>query len=178
MTRADYLRGSIDRYRGWPGAFVLLLAIYLLWPILYDFRGVRDALGLTPYRDVEVSQVWYEPNSRTIFLSGTMIKERCVWRGMNGYIEAEGGERRRIFVDTSPEAEISPTGDRPPGAQFWGAWVLTVPSDFPPAQTWEVWTYHKCPESDDLQINLFASGKIPTNEGEHDLSRKETISSP
>ena len=139
----------------------LLLAPLVLvvgyWHALTETRVARDLLLRTPFYGVVVTES--SASVHHITLRGYMTKRRCEYRGLTAYV-LDGDLWRRAVLDTSPEDGVSPTGNRPPGAQWWGAWhILARPSMAVP-RAWRIFAHHLCPEDGGAaQVNLFAEGE-------------------
>ena len=146
------------------GAMFLLLFISS-WPNiqaeLAEERWFRDARGLTPFSEVEVT--WSIITDKGLLIGGFMKKDRCtfVQGSQVGYVHVDGKPKRSVFVDTSPEEKISGVvgKSRPPSnsLESWGPWL--VHWDGPLPLNWDVFVSHKdCPTPPKYQVNMFASG--------------------
>lgn len=146
------------------GVMIMLLFI-TSWPgiqaELAEERWFRDARGLTPFSEVEVT--WSIVTDEGLLIGGTMKKDRCTFvkDSQIGYAHVEGKPKRAVFVDTSPEDEI--TGvvgkSRPPSNDLeeWGPWLINWKGSLP--TDWDVYVSHKdCPTPPKKQTNRFASG--------------------
>lgn len=130
---------------------------------LNESRVVRDFLGRTPFYDVEVQHV--EKVENGLVLSGVLTKRRGQFLGLSAYVKING-VNYRTMIDTSPEEEMRPPGNRPAveGAQAWGPWVIKWNDAATRPDGWSIWVSHKLPEFDAPRVNRFASGKWPEDE--------------
>ena len=148
--------------RNRPLVLVVLVTVLLMqWPYLSarlsQDRWYRDLTGLTPFRDVQVYGSATEQDGIVVW--GEMVKERCWFRSLTGYVYFDDRLRRRVRIDTSVEDARSTTGNRPPSplAETWGPWKLVWKGDTP--TRWEIFAAHdRCPTGPVVQQNLFASG--------------------
>lgn len=129
---------------------------------LNEQRWFRDVTAQTPFHSVALLRSVVNPMENSITVSGTLVKRRCEFQSLTGYITDDEGIRQRVFVNTRPEEIITGiSGNRPPSdeAERWGPWLLTfvVDSGVKPV-SWEIWAHHNCPNRPLIQSNIFAWG--------------------
>jgi len=157
-------RQALQKNASMVGAMILLLFI-TSWPNLQaelaEERWFRDARGLTPFSEVEVT--WSITTDKGLLIGGTMKKNRCTFVNGSqvGYVHVDEKPKQKVFVDTSPEDIL--TGvvgkSRPPSdtAETWGPWLIKWKGPLP--LDWDVFVSHKdCPTPPMNQVNLFVSG--------------------
>lgn len=145
----------------------LMIGVFLLVgnstvTALSEQRWFRDATGQTPFHSVALLRSVVNPTENSITVSGTMVKRRCQFQSLTGYITDNEGIRHRVFVNTKPEEIMTGvSGNRPPSneAETWGPWLLTfvVEQELTPV-SWEIWAHHECPNRPVRQSNIFAWG--------------------
>lgn len=145
---------------GLPLALMLFLALPVLFSALNhatEARWYRDLVAITPFHGVTVSDI--RSTARGAAVSGQMIKRRCEYVSLSAYIR-NGLVWERAAIDTSPEDQKRPPGNRPslPDAQLWGPWVILWSAP-PVPLDWVIYAHHRCPEGD--QVNEFARGPWP-----------------
>ncbi|MFB2530725.1 hypothetical protein ACEYYA_00990 [Paracoccus sp. p3-h83] len=152
---ADEMRLFWRRIR--LGIWVAPLALIVgYWPAIGETRLARDLLLRTPFLAVAVTESQVLP--RGIKVSGHMVKRRCDYRALSAYV-LSGDRWRRALIDTSPEDAVAPGGNRPPGSQSWGPWLIEVRGGVVPT-AWRIFAHHLCPEDRGVaQVNLFAQGE-------------------
>lgn len=136
---------------------MLMISIGLLGNIqqrLEEMRTWRDITRATPFYQVEIINKQNIENG--VKVSGTFIKRRCEFIELSSYVKIKD-TWYRIKLDTSPEDNGSPKGNRPAidEPQNWGPWILKWEGSTP--TDWAIYAHHYCMEGN--QINLFASGK-------------------
>lgn len=141
---------------------LLIMAGSLVLPRFGEYRWYRDLVHLTPFHDVHLLYAEVQDDKIEIMIGGTMVKRRCDFNALFGYITGSDGIRYRVPVHTN--AELS--GNRPPSsvAESWGPWVLkmkdneTIPITTVP-MSFEIIAEHiRCPYGPDTQRNLFIAG--------------------
>lgn len=181
MPREKYLRAekttkNRDDYKVlivglFIGVFILIGNFTLA--SLNEQRWFRDVTQQSPFHSVALLSSVVNPMENSITVRGTMVKRRCQFDSLTGYITDNEGIRHRVFVNTEPEEIMTGiTGNRPPSdeAETWGPWLLTfiVAQELRPV-SWEIWAHHLCPTGSRIQANLFAEGewltKIVTGAG-------------
>lgn len=140
-------------------AAVLLMVMTLKYDRLQEKRWFRDITKLTPFYNVslEYSQV----NGDTIMVGGFLIKRRCDFRSMIGYVIGEDGIRRPMIVEPTPEVMATDAyRTRPPSTEkeTWGPWLMKNTWDVSPIYFQIYIDHHKCPTPPEQQTNLFISG--------------------
>ena len=162
---------SVKRTRNSDDVKVLLIGvvlgiIILVSPVvansLQEQRWYRDVSGSTPFRGATTDYTSVDDGS--IAVGGFLIKRRCTFLGLSGYIVDRTGIRHPVHVDTSPEVALTGVeygGSRPPSddLESWGPWVLTQTSNISEPTGWEIYVDHgECPSPPVNQTNLFTSG--------------------
>ena len=170
-TKSTYFR-SPKTGRSQDDFKVLLVgALFTIFILMFQFtahslqekRWFRDVTHMTPFYNVEVSRVVVDDDTNTIVISGFMVKRRCVFHDLTGYVIDSEGKRTRMLVDTSPEDLLSGIeygANRPSSQQSesWGPWEISFVSTGSFPVSWEIWAHHKCDNSSVIESNLFASG--------------------
>lgn len=160
MFRVNKTEPNKDDFRvmcvGVTCTIVILLGSLLI-PRLPEYRWYRDFTALTPFHGVELISTKVISNS--IMIEGVLIKRRCNFLSLTGYVINDLGRRARVVVDTSyrksPASGNRPTSSLP---EDWGPWQLISPFDNP--VKWEIYAEHeKCATPPKEQTNLFASGE-------------------
>lgn len=131
---------------------------------LQEHRWYRDLVHLTPFHEVQLLYSSVGPQEIEITIGGSLIKRRCEFNNLFGYIHADNGIRYRVPVDT--DAEII-QGNRPPSdsAESWGPWRISTDDNpnFPVTAMpvkWEVIAEHiECPTEPVTQRNFFVGGE-------------------
>lgn len=149
----------------------LMLSVFLLmgnfmFTALIEQRWFRDVTGQTPFHSVALLRSVVNPIENSITVSGTMIKRRCQFQSLTGYITDHEGIRHRVVVNTEPEEILTGiSGNRPPSneAETWGPWLLSFAVEVVVEQqltpiSWEIWVHHECPTRPNKQSNIFAWG--------------------
>ena len=155
-----FIRAAREEGRVWRVAVPLMAAYALLIApaanMISETRWWRDATDLTPFSDVVVAHQQIVPTGLEI--SGTMLKRRCEYLGLDAYVTLHG-IRYRTAIDTGPEDAKRPGGSRAPtrGPQAWGPWVIEWSGQVP--QAWSIWARHQCPHEPVPEVNLFARGE-------------------
>lgn len=141
---------------------ILILMGSVVFPRFNEYRWYRDVTRLTPFYDVQLLYSNVSEDQITIQVGGSLVKRRCEFNNLFGYIYGDNGIRYRVPVDTSAE----PGGNRPPSdtAESWGPWVISkeknqnIPITVIPVR-WEIIAEHiNCPTAPKTQRNLFISG--------------------
>jgi len=138
------------------GVALAIMVSSLVLPRFPEYRWYRDITLLTPFHSVVLSSVYIENSS--IVITGHMIKRRCVYKSLTGYVVSKDGHRFRVPVDTSPENTSKIETNRPPSlkSESWGPWKVTnTITDIIPIAV-EIYAQHvKCPTEPVVQSNLF-----------------------
>jgi hypothetical protein len=163
MTR----KAEYKRNRRWDLMALLLVAGFIFgepkWRDFKESRFYRDYQGVTPFKDVKVFSQVVEIDR--IILEGSMIKVRCTFSGLVGFVEFEGGLVIRVPVDTSVEDARGVVGNRPviDQDQAWGKWAIRYDGSLGKPVKWSIYAQHiGCPDNPINQNNLFAQGKWNT----------------
>ncbi len=153
-------KDAFVRQRGM--AIIVLIVVSLLgWDRmglrLSEARWYRDITMATPFHSVVVTHESLTPEGA--LLRGSMVKRRCEFQFLSGYVGFENSVRTRAHINTDFEPIA---GNRPPNPhdQLWGPWLLEYSGATTPV-TWEIYAHHKCPEGTFAQANLFARGEWP-----------------
>lgn len=145
-------------------AAILIMGMSMVFPRFGEQRWYRDLTRLTPFHDVQLLYSRVDNDKIQILFGGTLVKRRCEFNNLFGYIYGSNGIKYRVPVDMSSE----PGGNRPPSysgtSESWGPWVLRVadnpniPSTVIP-QSFEIIAEHvNCPTEPKTQRNLFVKG--------------------
>lgn len=119
-----------------------------------ESRWFRDMMNITPFHNVVVD--YQEVNPTGLHVSGSLIKRRCTFDALIGYVTFPNKPKQRIGVVTN-----RPKQSRPPSEdnEAWGPWLLEwnaqrdIPSGF------EIYADHiNCPTPPRSQTNLFVKG--------------------
>ena len=155
----------------------------LVIPRFNEMRWYRDLTRLTPFHEVHLLYAQVDDDKIEIMIGGTMVKRRCDFNTLFGYITGSDGIRYQVPVHT----EAEPKGNRPPSkiAESWGPWILklhdnaVIPITVVP-ESFEVIAEHvKCPSGPETQRNLFISGgwkdvgEVPFEEENQKLMKDE-----
>lgn len=141
---------------------VLVAYMFLLpaWDRFRETRTYRDLAGITPFSGVYVTSS--KVSEQGLIVSGYLVKERCVFDSLSGYVTMTDGRRLRVIVDDDREEEVTGGGSRPVSniPEPWGPWViLPHPLVDGQVQWWEIYAHHiDCPSDPVVQNNLFAEG--------------------
>lgn len=144
---------------------ILIMMGSIIMPRMTEQRWFRDFTRLTPFHDVVLLYSQVSPDSITVAVGGTMVKRRCDFQSLYGYVIGSNGIRYRAAVDSSHEDSEVRT-NRPPSAhaESWGPWTISVDTipHFPPAVLplgYEIYAEHvQCPTEPETQRNLFVKG--------------------
>lgn len=144
-------------------AIMIMMGSSIL-PRFNEQRWYRDLARLTPFYEVQLLYSSVGPQAIEITIGGSLIKRRCDFNDLFGYIHADNGIRYRVPVHTDAEPV---QGNRPPSdsAESWGPWSITTDDNpnFPVTAVpvkWEVIAEHiKCPTEPVTQRNLFIGGE-------------------
>lgn len=142
---------------------IIVLGSVLLYSVISHYanfserRWYRDFTMSTPFHSVLLHSV--EVDDAGVLIAGEMVKRRCRFEGLRGYITFADGTNLPVDVDTKIEQERWRGGNRPPTpqVQLWGKWRLAW-DHTPLPVAFEVWAVHKCPGENLLQSNLFLRG--------------------
>lgn len=166
QMRAEKTTRNADDYKvlvvGIICSILILLGSFTV-PRLYEQRWYRDVTRITPFYDAMLLYSNVSKNEIQITMGGTLIKRRCDFNNLFGYIYADNGIRYRVPVDTTDEPV---KGNRPPSdtPESYGPWTISVDDNpnFPVTAIpvrWEIIAEHvKCPTEPETQRNLFISG--------------------
>lgn len=144
-------------------AAILIMMTSVVYPRFQEQRWFRDVTRLTPFYDVTLLYSAVSDDQISIVMGGSMIKRRCTFNNLFGYIYGDNGIRYRVPVDDSAEPVH---GNRPPSpdAESWGPWSLStddnlnIPATVIPME-WEIIAEHvECPTPPKTQRNLFIRG--------------------
>lgn len=170
FIRADKTTKNQDDYK-----VLIVGAVIAVMILIFQFtsfmvreeRWYRDMMGLTPFHSIVVTSQTVDEEEQSITVTGVMVKHRCEFKSLQGYIITETS-RHRVFVNTRPEDILTGVvGSRPPSNKLetWGPWLITFAvlpqfADQMPIG-YEIWSDHECPE-DPASQNLFAAGSWET----------------
>lgn len=142
---------------------ILILMGSVILPRFTEQRWYRDITRLTPFYEVQLLYSNVSEDQITLTMGGSMVKRRCDFNGLFGYIYGDNNIRYRVPVDHSAEPVH---GNRPPSdnAESWGPWSLStndnpnIPLTVVPVR-WEIIAEHvECPTVPLTQRNLFIQG--------------------
>ncbi len=142
---------------------IIIMMGSLVFPRFTEQRWYRDITRLTPFYDVVLLYSSVSEDQIRVVFGGSMVKRRCDFNNLFGYIYGDNGLRYRVPIDHSSEGG----GNRPPSGtpESWGPWSLSlddnpnIPTTMVP-ERWEVIAEHvKCPTEPRTQRNLFISGE-------------------
>lgn len=142
---------------------IMILMGSVILPRFTEQRWYRDLTNLTPFHSVELLYSNVSEDSISIQFGGSLVKRRCEFNNLIGYIYGDNGLRYFVPVDTSSEGSL---GNRPPSSvsESWGPWIIStesnpnIPNTVLPVR-WEVIAEHiKCPTPPKVQRNLFVEG--------------------
>lgn len=163
-------------FAGILGAIIILIGSAVM-PRLTEHRWYRDVTSITPFHSVTLLYSQVQDARTIIVVGGSMIKRRCEFHNLYGYIYADNGLKYRVAVDTSVEDRDGASGNRPPSdhPENWGPWSLSTKSNpnFPISAiptAFEIIVEHKnCPTVPKTQRNVFMEGAwidyvLPTND--------------
>ncbi|ANJ20810.1 hypothetical protein HYO99_gp76 [Roseobacter phage RD-1410W1-01] len=164
--RAEKTTRNRDDYKvlivGLICAIFIMLAMTTL-PRFAEQRWYRDLARLTPFYGVELLYSNVSEDTISVSVGGSLVKRRCEFNTLFGYIYGDNNIRYRVPVDTSSE----PEGNRPPSdtPESWGPWTLSmndnpnIPVTVVPIR-WEIIAEHiNCPTEPVTQRNLFIGGE-------------------
>lgn len=142
---------------------IVIMMLSIIVPRFSEQRWYRDIVHMTPFHAVQLHYSSVGSQAADITIGGSLIKRRCDFSELFGYIHANNGIRYRVPVRTTAEPVH---GNRPPSteAESWGPWKITTEdnNNFPVTATpvkWEVIVEHvRCPTDPVIQRNVFASG--------------------
>lgn len=143
---------------------IAILLFSLVYPRLTENRWYRDVARLTPFHGVQTMKVEMSEDGQEISIHGVLVKRRCEFKHLYGYVYDVSNIRHRVKVDFSAELQ----GNRPPSPQNnserWGPWVINLDlnkgltTTMVPAR-WEIIAEHvNCPTKPYIQRNLFTAG--------------------
>ncbi|AGH07378.1 hypothetical protein SUFG_00005 [Sulfitobacter phage phiCB2047-B] len=143
---------------------ILILMGSVILPRFSEQRWYRDITRLTPFYDVQLLYSTVSGDEISISIGGSLVKRRCDFNNLFGYIYGDNGIRYRVPVDTKDEPV---KGNRPPSntPESWGPWTLSIddnpniPLTVMPV-SYEVIAEHiVCPTEPKTQRNLFLKGE-------------------
>lgn len=134
--------------------FLAVMEIPLITGMLHENRWYRDMMNITPFHNeaVHTSKITDEG----IELTGELVKRRCTFYDLIGYVTFEDQPKQRVEV--IPESN---KGSRPPSedAEAWGPWLVAYVGK-PVPDGWQIYVDHiKCPTPPKSQTNLFIKGE-------------------
>lgn len=157
----ERILASFKRARHPVGLALLVILASASWGGLnrvMEYRWARDLLGLTPFREVVVTDAQLVPAG--LMVRGTYVKVRCqfVPGSVVGYLEYAEGPDHFVPVDTAPRDDMPVLYNHPPSprAQAWGPWLILRVGTLP--VRWAIYISHVCPGEDIPQTNEIAHG--------------------
>lgn len=144
-------------------ACILLIFGQSIFNFFDESRWFRDLTNRTPFHSVEVLYTAPVNDGEALIIKGTMVKRRCEFQFLTGYIIGANGARERVHVNTTPEDVLTgDLGSRPSSEdkEVWGPWVLSLRSstDIQKPYEYEIFGHHICPKQTVVQSNLFTKG--------------------